>query len=1021
MHQRLLLPLICCVVGFASSAQAQVVIDKTQAVAGPRRDVGTGACGTFIQYKRQGMPPMPPRTKQDAIDLLNKPGTDPALRGRISRLIDRINFRNGDGYTGFVEGDFTGAMSADEYLPYSQSAKASPTGDDLDIAMRVRGYFNVPADMAGKTVTFGMNCDDFCALRIGKTDVVPGFDITQSSRVIRQAKFTDSGLYPIEMIYFQTAGPAYIEWALADTPQPECSQGCNLALTDTAYNGQFKLIPSGRLFSAIIGENRPCQECGAPGLDCSPGNYCGDGLCQDCNVPDHCGPTCMRCPDDRRICSAGACVQCTLDEQCPSGRVCVNGTCTPPTRCNRNEQCPAGQVCDPTTNTCKMPPPPCTTDAMCPAGTVCNGTFCEAPKTPCTTDANCASGQYCDNAVGYCKPRLDSGYYGAYYGCSFGQNTTQKSSGAGWLALGGLMLGGLFLSSRRRKVTASATGAYTGSRRSGAFRLLSRLLPVFFCALATDAFAQSGAISLNAQTFRPAIGPENIIQVEGTRTPGKWVPMANVWIEYARRPLALYNNQTKMLLAETVPDMLTLHLSGGIGLTKWLAIGVDLPVVVYQGFDRNTPQADVPLDPATAGLGDLRLVGKMRIIDNTEGGFGLAFVPQISFPTGKGEEFRGDGDASFGFEPRLALDYRTKKGFIVAVNASVFLRTQDQEARNIRVSHQVRYGIGAYIPLPKNFGLAGELVGGTSFFNNQDIYSPLELDVAARWVHRTGITVNLGGGPGLTPVAGVPQYRLFASVGYLPLARKKEEIKTRVVDLDPDRDGLIGENDRCPTQYGPPENQGCPDVDTDKDGLVDRLDKCPLEPGPKENQGCPDKDRDGDGLVDRLDSCPDEPGPLENNGCPLLDTDKDTIPDKDDKCPFEPGPKETQGCPPPKKYIMVEKDEIKLLQQILFATNKWDIKPASFPLLDEVVSVMKSRPTMRVHIEGHTDSRGTLKWNMQLSKNRAESVRKYLTDHGVDGERLTSDGYGPTRPLCPEKTAACYDRNRRTQFIVVQQ
>lgn len=1019
MHQRLLLPLICCVVGFASSAQAQVEIDKSQSVAGPRRDQGTGACGTFVQYKRQGSPPMEPFTKQDAEVFLNKPAGDAILRGRISRIVDRVNFRNGQ--DGFVEGDFTGTTFLDEYMPYSQSSKASPPGDDVDIAMRLRGYFNVPTELAGKVISFALNCDDFCSLRIGKTDVIPVARLSTSPRVIRQARFASAGLYPIEMVYFQTAGPAYIEWAVADAAQPECNQFCATSLTDTTvYGGKFNLIPTNRLYSAIIGENRPCQECGAPGLECSSGNYCGDGLCQECNVPDHCGPTCQTCPSDRRICSAGACVQCTSDDQCPPGRSCNNGTCGPPTTCSRDEECPAGKVCDTTNNICKTPPAPCTLDSMCPAGQICNGKFCETPPTPCTSDSDCSEYQYCDTGAHVCKPRQDSGYYGAPFGCSFNQGAP-KGTGAGWLALGSLLMGGLLVAARRRKVAAPATGTYTNSRRRGGFGLLARLLPVFFCAVASDAFAQSGAISLNAQTFRPAIGPENIITVEGTRTPGRWVPMANVVIEYARLPLGLYNNQTKMLLAETVPHMLTLHLSGGIGLTKWLAIGVDLPVVVYQGFDRTTPQADVPIDPASAGLGDLRLVGKMRIIDNTEGGFGLAFVPQISFPTGKGEEFRGDGDASFGFEPRLALDYRTKKGFIIALNASVFLRTQDQEARNVRVSHQVRYGLGAYVPLPKGFGLAGELAGGTSFFNNQDIYSPLEILFAGRWVHRTGITASVGGGPGLTPVAGVPQYRLFASIGYLPLARKKEEIKPRVVDLDPDRDGLIGENDRCPTQYGPPENQGCPDVDTDKDGLVDRLDKCPLEPGPKENQGCPDKDRDGDGLVDRLDSCPDQPGPLENNGCPLLDTDKDTIPDKDDKCPYEPGPKETQGCPPPKKFIMVEKDEIKLLQQILFATNKWDIKPASFPLLDEVVSVMKSRPTMRVHIEGHTDSRGTLKWNMQLSKNRAESVRKYLVDHGLEAERLTSDGYGPTRPLCPEKTAACYDRNRRTQFVIVQQ
>ena len=104
------------------------------------------------------------------------------------------------------------------------------------------------------------------------------------------------------------------------------------------------------------------------------------------------------------------------------------------------------------------------------------------------------------------------------------------------------------------------------------------------------------------------------------------------------------------------------------------------------------------------------------------------------------------------------------------------------------------------------------------------------------------------------------------------------------------------------------------------------------------------------------------------------------------------------------------------------AKRKATINPGpSFELLDEVVSVLKSRPTMRVHIEGHTDSRGTLKWNMELSKMRADSVRLYLTSKGVEGERLTSEGYGPTRPIGDNKTKAGQDKNRRTEFVIVQQ
>src|SRR6185295_10561181 len=107
-----------------------------------------------------------------------------------------------------------------------------------------------------------------------------------------------------------------------------------------------------------------------------------------------------------------------------------------------------------------------------------------------------------------------------------------------------------------------------------------------------------------------------------------------------------------------------MHLMGGMGLTSWLAVAVDLPVVVYQGFDRTTPDVDVPNTPSSYGLSDARLIAKARIIDNQRGGFGMAFVPQFTFPSGNGKELRGD--EAYGIEPRLALDYRTKQGAFLA-------------------------------------------------------------------------------------------------------------------------------------------------------------------------------------------------------------------------------------------------------------------------------------------------------------------------------------------------------------------
>lgn len=1017
MQYRISLSLLCGLAALPSLASAApIVIEKTEAVADARRDLGTGVCGSAINFTA---PPL--QTVDAAKALLDLPISDPKINmKKATATFNNINFRNA--YPG-AEGDFKAPESTETWLPYSSDIAAVPRGLDTSIAFRLRGYLNVSSNNGGQPLAYGLNCNDACRLSIGKSKIVVlnGDDddpIVTGTRS-RQVIFKAPGLYPVELLYFQNANEGFVEWASTMMPQ-QTEDDAQITSFDKT---RWKIVTGGELFNAITGTNPSCQECGSAGMDCSSGQYCGDGLCQPCDQPDHCGASCMRCPDNARLCYQGKCVQCTSDAMCPAGQSCTNGTCGPPKSCDTDKDCLAsGKVCDPNDKICVTPPMSCKGDMECPAGQLCDAGFCRTKPMTCSFDSDCKTGFYCDTGKGICLPRGRFLYEGGLGGCSAGSQTTQSTSSQAGFAVLGLALVGMLAAARRRR-TGQARSLMSGAQRIGAASLM---LSVFFCVTSSDASAQSTGISLNAQQFRPAIGPENIFTVEGTRTPGRWVPMANVWAEYARMPLRVRDTLTNESLA-VVPDMLTMHLTGGIGLTSWLSAAVDVPIIVYQTTNRPAGiVSDIPTDTSAAGLGDLRLVAKVRIIDNTEGGLGLAFVPQVTFPTGNALEFRGDG--GFGFEPRLAVDYKTRQGFIVALNASVNIRTDEQRARNVLVSHQARYGLGAYLPLPRSFGALAELSGGTSFLNSESIYSPLEAYVGGRWIHnKTGITVNLGGGPGLTSVASTAQFRLFASIGYLPFGKKPAKPVPQpppVVDLDPDRDGLIGTNDRCPTEWGPKENQGCPDVDTDKDGLIDREDRCPKEPGPKENQGCPDTNRDGDALVDRLDTCPDQPGPLENNGCPLLDTDKDSIPDKEDKCPYEPGPVEHQGCPPPRKHIQVTADKIELLQKIMFATNKADIKPASFDLLNEVVDVMKRRASMRVHIEGHTDPRGTLVWNMKLSKMRADSVRQYLLQKGVEADRLTSEGYGPTRPVagCEKaKTTLCHDKNRRTEFMITQQ
>ncbi len=95
--------------------------------------------------------------------------------------------------------------------------------------------------------------------------------------------------------------------------------------------------------------------------------------------------------------------------------------------------------------------------------------------------------------------------------------------------------------------------------------------------------------------------------------------------------------------------------------------------------------------------------------------------------------------------------------------------------------------------------------------------------------------------------------------------------------------------------------------------------------------------------------------------------------------------------------------------------------PQSFALLNEVADVLKTRPTMQVRVEGHTDTRGGRTSNMRLSQARADSVKAYVVSRGIDASRLVSVGYGPDKPIETNRTAAGRERNRRVEFMILQQ
>jgi outer membrane protein OmpA-like peptidoglycan-associated protein len=117
----------------------------------------------------------------------------------------------------------------------------------------------------------------------------------------------------------------------------------------------------------------------------------------------------------------------------------------------------------------------------------------------------------------------------------------------------------------------------------------------------------------------------------------------------------------------------------------------------------------------------------------------------------------------------------------------------------------------------------------------------------------------------------------------------------------------------------------------------------------------------------------------------------------------------------------VEDSKFIVPRPIMFEFDKAIIKRASYPILDELAAAIGGHAEITlIEVQGHTDERGAHGYNVDLSARRAAAVVEYLTSHGVDASRLTSQGYGETRPIDRSHTELAWAKNRRVEFVILK-
>jgi OmpA-OmpF porin, OOP family len=466
-------------------------------------------------------------------------------------------------------------------------------------------------------------------------------------------------------------------------------------------------------------------------------------------------------------------------------------------------------------------------------------------------------------------------------------------------------------------------------------------------------------------------------------------------------------------------SQLILYTDVGVEIMDRFAFQLEFPLTLFQHgntFDASGVLGTNQLravDVKPVAPGDLRLDARAILFRTNTRSFKLGAQAGIWFPTGNHASYGGDG--SVGGSLGLAAELDFKLFFLVLNTGPQFRPTNGIDAFD--VASEWRYGIGGFVPLRDNTLRLGLQIFGSAPLAGDN--STFEQNVPLEWLAEGRFHfdkakqayVGLAGGTRFLP-AYSPDFRVIASVGYW----------FSIADTDPKSPGK---------RYKSFADHG---GDRDKDGIPDDIDLCPDEPEdkkpPNPDDGCPAlPDRDGDGIPDISDKCPDQPEDFDHiedaDGCPEDDADKDGIPDAQDACPKEPGEKDPDpaknGCP---KFIrrITGSSEIQILKPVQFATAKATILPNSYPILDEVVRLLKVNPEItHLDIEGHTDNRGSDDLNEKLSNDRAVSVMKYLVDHGIEAKRLAAQGFGPKRPIADNNTADGRAKNRRTEFHIRSQ
>jgi outer membrane protein OmpA-like peptidoglycan-associated protein len=491
--------------------------------------------------------------------------------------------------------------------------------------------------------------------------------------------------------------------------------------------------------------------------------------------------------------------------------------------------------------------------------------------------------------------------------------------------------------------------------------------------LASTAAAQTPA-GFQLQTYEPTpsgdllfVAPDAGVAERG--------PSATLLFSFAFAPLVLRVDGQPVDGGRIVHRQFWGWVGASLPLFDRVLIDVSAPMAVYQSGSQPYPD----LAPVTAtAFGDVRVGARTPLVKRE--GWALSAAADLWFPTGSVSAFASD--AASRVEGKLVA---SGEGGPVIWGASLgYLYRPELDVGFAQVGSAVTFTAGGAWRLGE-FRVGPEIYGRLATAGST---SPVEGLLGGHW-SRGAWDAGLALGTGFDQDPGAAPLRIVTQVTWQPYREEAEAGAARAAtEAKAAQEKAAADRAEAERAAARAEAERLAAEQAAAVAAKAAADQAEAERISRENA-----DRDGDGIPDRLDACPDV------KGVPSTDPAK-------------------HGCPEESKLVKVTKERIEILQAIQFETAKDVIRKESEPILQEVAAILRGHPEITlVRVEGHTDNTGGAELNTRLSEQRARAVQRWLVERGgVEAQRLTAQGLGPSKPIADNATQDGRARNRRVEF-----